>query len=288
MRRVLAWLGSALIGASALPAVASDIRVGGSTTSLPIISSCAANFMEKYPTWDKADAALQKDRTVIYVTGGGSGFGVKGVESGTLDIGLVARDLKDSEVKALGRPIAKAFARDAVAIATSTQNPLARVKDGFTAAELAAIFSGEKKTFADIDGKLPADPVVLLTRDAAGGVTEIFQERVMHKQRLAASRLQFPSTAALIKKLETNHSAIAFVSAGAVGQESALRVYSVDGSAPTQAEIASGRYTLNRPLLIVAKSDARKPALSFIDYVLGECQATVADMGFVPVAPPRR
>src|SRR5262245_3275647 len=239
------WLacGAALFlssGASAL-----ELRVGGSTTQLPVVSSCAAHFMEKYASWDTVDASLPKERTVIYVTGGGSGFGVKGLETGTLDIGMVSRDLKPAEVTALGNPIKKAIARDAVSIATSAENPLAKAKEGFTTAELAAIFSGTKKTFAEVDPNLPAQPNLLLRRDAAGGVTEIFQDRVMKGQRLAASRLQFPSTAALLKKLETNHSAIAFVSAGAMSQESALRAYAVDGVAPTQANIVGGSYKLN-------------------------------------------
>ena len=62
----------------------SSIRIGGSTTSLPVISSCSAHFMEKYPTWDKADPSLGKDTTVIYVTGGGSGFGDKDTVFGEL------------------------------------------------------------------------------------------------------------------------------------------------------------------------------------------------------------
>src|SRR5918993_5362410 len=74
-----------------------SIRVGGSTTALPIVSSCAAQFMDKYPTWDKADASLPKEQPVVYVTGGGSGFGVKGLMNGTIDVGMVSRDLKDSE-----------------------------------------------------------------------------------------------------------------------------------------------------------------------------------------------
>src|SRR5262245_5186565 len=72
--------------AAALSAHAQDasIRVGGSTTALPIISSCAAHFMEKHQTWDKAEAGLGKEQTVVYVTGGGSGFGVKGLMNGTI------------------------------------------------------------------------------------------------------------------------------------------------------------------------------------------------------------
>jgi phosphate transport system substrate-binding protein len=261
----------------------SSIRVGGSTTALPIISTCAAHFMEKYPSWDKADGAAGKDQTVVYVTGGGSGFGVKGLMNGTIDVGMVSRDLKESEVKALNSPVMQVFARDAVAIATNGANPLSRAKQGFSTPELAAIFSGQMEQFSQVDNKLPAKPMVLLARDASGGVTEIFQERVMKQQRLAPGRLQFPSTAALIKKLETNDAAIAFVSAGAVAQDSQLKMYAVDGVAPTQDNIVNGKYTLTRPMMLVARANAPRKVQLFMDYVLGDCQSTVKEMGFIAV-----
>jgi phosphate transport system substrate-binding protein len=261
-----------------------SIRVGGSTTALPIISSCAAHFMEKFGSWDKADASLKNDQTVVYVTGGGSGFGVKGLLNGTIDLGMVSRDLKGDEVKLLGGPVQHVFARDAIAIATNNANPLAKSKQsGFTTAELAAIFSGQAAQFSQVEKGLPAKPMVLLARDASGGSTEIMQDRVLKTQRFAASRLQFPSTAALIKKLETSDAAIAYISAGAVSQDSDLRTYAVDGVAPTQENIASGKYSLNRPMLIVAKPNPARKVQLFMDFVLGECQGTVKEMGFVPV-----
>ncbi len=260
-----------------------SIRIGGSTTSLPIISTCAAHFMEKYPTWDRAAPSAPKEPAVIYVTGGGSGFGVRGLQNGTLDVGMVARDLKDSEVKALGNPQQRVFARDAVAIATNAKNPLARAKEGFTSAELASIFSGELQQFSQVDPKLPAKPIVLVTRDASGGVTEIFQERVMKQAKLSPGRLQMPSTAALVKRLETNDSAIAFVSAGAVSQDGDLRTYAVDGAPPSADNILSGRYALNRPLLLVTRADASPRVQAFITYALGECQQVVKELGFIPI-----
>jgi phosphate transport system substrate-binding protein len=269
--------------AASVHAQDASIRVGGSTTALPIISQCAAHFMEKFPSWDKGDPALGKEQTVVYVTGGGSGFGVKGLMNGTIDVGMVSRDLKDTEIKELGGPVMQVFARDAVAIATNATNPLARVKQGLTTAELVGIFSGQMEKFSSIDGSLPSKTVVLLVRDASGGVTEIFQERVMKKERLAASRLQFPSTAALIRKLETSDAAIAFVSAGAVSQDTKLRTYAVDGVVPTQENIVNGKYGLNRPMLVVAKPNPPRKAQLFMDYVMGDCQATVKEMGFVPV-----
>ena len=36
------------------------IRAGGSTTLLPIMANCSSEFMEKYQTWDRLDAALPK------------------------------------------------------------------------------------------------------------------------------------------------------------------------------------------------------------------------------------
>lgn len=283
--RALARILPALFAAVSIAAYAQDasIRVGGSTTALPIISSCAAHFMEKHASWDKADPSLGKEQAVVYVTGGGSGFGVKGLMNGTIDIGMVSRDLRDSEIKTLGGPVMHVFARDAVAIATNMASPLAKTKQEFSTAELAAIFSGNTQQFSQIDSRLPAKTMVLLTRDASGGVTEIFQERVMKQQRLAASRLQFPSTAALIRKLETSDVAIAFVSAGAVNQDSQLRTYAVDGVSPTQDNIVNGSYSLNRPMLLVAKPSPARKAQLFIDFVMGDCQATVKEMGFVPV-----
>ncbi|MGH7810771.1 MAG: substrate-binding domain-containing protein, partial [Candidatus Binatia bacterium] len=71
------------------------IRAGGSTTLLPIMANCSSEFMEKYQTWDRVDATLPKSTTTVFVTGGGSGFGVKSLLSGVVDIGMVSRDLKE-------------------------------------------------------------------------------------------------------------------------------------------------------------------------------------------------
>jgi phosphate transport system substrate-binding protein len=274
-----------LLIVAAVPAQAEELRVGGSTTSLPIISNCAAHFMEKYSTWADADPALPKEPTIIYVTGGGSGFGIKGIGNGTIDVGMVARDLKENEIKELNGPLTKPFARDAVAIATSANNPLSKVKPNLSTEEIAALFSGKVESYAQIDNRLPDKTVVLLARDAGGGITEIFQQRVLKTERLSASRLQFPSTAGLIKKLETSDNAIAFVSAGAISQEAQVHVYAVDGVTPTEENIRSGKYELSRSLLLVAKANPVPRAQAFISFVLGPCQTTVKELGFIPVGP---
>ncbi|HEY7217537.1 MAG TPA: phosphate ABC transporter substrate-binding protein [Candidatus Binatia bacterium] len=258
------------------------IRAGGSTTLLPIMANCGSEFMERFPTWDRVDAALPKKNTTVFVTGGGSGFGVKSLMSGVIDLGMVSRELKDAEKKALGEHQAHLVGKDAVAIAVNTRNPLAQRKKGFAPSELAAIFSGEVKTYQQLDRSLPAKPIVLLTRDAGAGSTEIFQERILGEKKLSPKALQLPSQGALLEKLQSNNNAIAYISSGLVQKSNQLKAFPLDNVEPTDANITGGSYSLARPLLVVVKG-APAPALRhFIDYTLNSCQKLVVAHGYVP------
>src|SRR5512142_1970309 len=73
------------------------LRVAGSTTLLPVVADAASQFMERYGTWDKVDPALPAKRILVFVTGGGSGFGIKAAGDGTAEIGMSSRPLKEEE-----------------------------------------------------------------------------------------------------------------------------------------------------------------------------------------------
>lgn len=45
----------------------------------------------------------------------------------------------------------------------------------------------------------------------------------------------------------------------------------------------NGKYSLNRPMLLVAKPNPTVKVQRFVGYVMGECQDTVKEMGFIPV-----
>ena len=80
----------------------SSILFCGSTSLYPIMSSLASSFTEEYVTWDQVDASFPAENISIYVAPGGSGVGVSAAIDGTADFGMVAREMKDSEVEALG------------------------------------------------------------------------------------------------------------------------------------------------------------------------------------------
>lgn len=259
-----------------------SLRVGGSTTLLPVMANCSAEFMEKFSTWDRVDASLPKKTTTVFVTGGGSGFGIKSLLSGVIDIGLVSRELKEQEKKLLGDHEAHLVGKDAVAVAVNTRNPLANRKKGFSPAELAAIFSGDVKSYQELDRALPAKPIVLLTRDASAGSTEIFQEKIMGDKKLSPKALQLPSQGALLEKLQSNSNAIAYISSGLALQSKQLKAFPLENIEPTDANVNGGAYPLARPLLMVVKGNPAETVRRFVDYALTSCQKLVAAQGYVP------
>ncbi len=175
---------------SALAQSHSDaLRVGGSTTLVPSVVNAASTFMGKLTkNWDKAGVSLPGQATIVYVTGGGSGFGVKSATNGTVDIGMASRDLKDKEKSALGSFEAVLVGKDAVAIAANVENPLAKARKTLTTEEVRRFFSGAYKTYKDFDASLPDQEIVLLVRDASAGSAEIFQDRIMGDTQVSAAR----------------------------------------------------------------------------------------------------
>jgi phosphate transport system substrate-binding protein len=258
------------------------LRIGGSTTLLPVVADAASQFMEKYGTWDKVDSTLPKKQILIFVTGGGSGFGVNATIGGTVDIGMSSRDLKDAEKTKLGDYKEVLISKDCIAFAVNKKNPLAKL-DNLTKADVVKIYSGEAKTFKDVRSDLPAKPIVVLMRDMAGGSTEMLQGMVLKDKSFVSSAIQVPSQGANLKKVEDNPSAITYISSVIALQSSKLKVLKYEGIAPTNENVVAGKYPINRPLLLLAKGTPSAAGQKFIEYMLNEGQSVVLEHGYVPV-----
>jgi phosphate transport system substrate-binding protein len=259
------------------------LRVAGSTTLLPIVADAASRFMEKYETWDKVQPTFPKKTILIYVTGGGSGFGIKSAMDGSAHIGTSSRYLKDEEKQKLGDHQQFLLSMDCVAFASHKESALSKAKNDLTRAEVVKILSGEAKTWKDVDPALPADPIVLLMRDAAGGSTEILQKMILKEKTFSPHAIQVPSQGANIKKCETTPNAFAYFSSVVALRSDGVKTFSYEGVEPTNENVLSGRYPLVRPLLLIVKGQPNAYVKAFIDYLLGEGQAVVEEHGYVPV-----
>jgi phosphate transport system substrate-binding protein len=261
--------------------------MGGSTTLLPVIADAATQFMEKYKTWNKIDPKLPSVPVIIYVTGGGSGFGVRSVLDGTNQIGMSSRDIEDKEKAQLGHHQEILISKDCIAFAVNKKNPLAKLNN-LTREEVARIFSGEVKTFHDLDASLPRKPILVQMRDAAGGSTEIMQHYILKERTFTPSAVQVPSQGVNLKKLETNANAISYISSVIAMDNPQIKVFKFEGVAPTNENVINGKYRLTRPLLLLVKGTPDTAVQKFLDYMLNEGQQVVIDHGYVPVKTAKR
>src|SRR5262245_66167168 len=93
---------AALLFATAAAGADGTLRVGGSTTLVFAVTNAAVTFMDRFKTWQQADPTLPDVPPVIYVTGGGSGFGTKAPANGRPDVGMPSRDIIAHPKHALG------------------------------------------------------------------------------------------------------------------------------------------------------------------------------------------
>ena len=270
----------------------SQILFCGSTSLYPIISSLASSFTEKYVTWDKVNAQFPNSHISVYVAPGGSGVGVKAAVDGTADFGMLARDIKDSEIESLGENY-KAFvvAKDALTVSVNAQNPLCEKTDSLDTDTIRKIFAGEIATWDQVDASLPAETINVYIRDLSGGAYEVFQKSVMGESEVTASATQSASMTELATNIAGDPWGIGYTGFGAYNKANAekkvLFAMKVDGVEATEENIISGVYTIQRPVMFVTGKVVSPSAQAFIDYIFSQTgYDVVVKNGYIPAFTP--
>lgn len=270
----------------------SQILFCGSTSLYPIISSLASSFTEKYVTWDKVNAQFPNSHISVYVAPGGSGVGVKAAVDGTADFGMLARDIKDSEIESLGENY-KAFvvAKDALTVSVNAQNPLCEKTDSLDTDTIRKIFAGEIATWGQVDASLPAETINVYIRDLSGGAYEVFQKSVMGESEVTASATQSASMTELATNIAGDPWGIGYAGFGAYNKANAekkvLFAMKVDGVEATEENIISGVYTIQRPVMFVTGKVVSPSAQAFIDYIFSQTgYDVVVKNGYIPAFTP--
>ena len=270
----------------------SQILFCGSTSLYPIISSLASSFTEKYVTWDKVNAQFPNSHISVYVAPGGSGVGVKAAVDGTADFGMLARDIKDSEIESLGENY-KAFvvAKDALTVSVNAQNPLCEKTDSLDTDTIRKIFAGEIATWDQVDASLPAETINVYIRDLSGGAYEVFQKSVMGESEVTASATQSASMTELATNIAGDPWGIGYAGFGAYNKANAekkvLFAMKVDGVEAIEENIISGVYTIQRPVMFVTSKVVSPSAQAFIDYIFSQTgYDVVVKNGYIPAFTP--
>lgn len=270
----------------------SSILFCGSTSLYPIMSSLASSFTEEYVTWDQVDASFPAENISIYVAPGGSGVGVSAAIDGTADFGMVAREMKDSEVEALGENYQSFIvARDALTVSVNAQNPICDIMDDMSTETIRQIFSGEISTWDQVDASLPAETINVYIRDLSGGAYEVFQTAVMGESEVTASATQSASMTELATNIANDPWGIGYAGFGAYNKANeggqVLVTMKVDGVEATTENILSGDYTIQRPVMFVTGAEITSSEQAFIDYIFSQVGYDVVEAnGYIPAFTP--
>ena len=269
MKKTIAILLSLVMAVSLLTVSAAaeklsgTVATNGSTSMEKVIGILSEQFME------------DNDKVTITYDATGSGTGIEAVATGTCDIGLASRKLKDAEVeKGL---VATTVALDGIAIIVNENCPV----DDLTVEQIAAIFTGLVTDWADFGGK---GDIACIGREAGSGTRDGFESITKTTDKCVLAQ-ELTSTGAVIAAVKSSENAIGYASYAAVEGQEGIKVLTVEGVECTAENIVDGSYVIQRPfnLVTLAEGELSEAAQAFFDYMLSEDAAELITMaGAVP------
>jgi phosphate transport system substrate-binding protein len=236
--------------------------------ALSVIAGCAQKTSGTVTTdgstsMEKVIGALgeafeaQNDRVTFTYNPTGSGSGIQAVLEGRCDIGLSSRDLKVEE-SAQGLT-GTVLAYDGIAVIVNPDNPVSEL-DVDT---IARIYTGEITNWKDIGGQ--DAEIVLIGREAGSGTRDGF-ESITGTADNCQYRQELTSTGDVITAVSQNPDAIGYASLASV--KDTVRAVTVGGVAPTEDAVKDGSYVIQRPFVLVTKTDTplSEQAQKFFDF----------------------
>jgi phosphate transport system substrate-binding protein len=247
---------------------AQKLTIQGSTTVLPIAQAAAEAYMDMHA------------HANITVRGGGSGTGIAALIDGATDIADASRPMKDKElVKAREKgidPTEHIVARDGIAVIVHPSNPLKDISRD----DIKAIYTGQINNWDKVGGG--KGTIVVVSRDAASGTFEAFNELALEKAKLTDGALMLASNLEIARTVAQTPGAIGYVGLGYLSDE--VKAVMVNGITPAEKTVNDGTYPLARPLFMYTDGQPGGLAKSFLDFVMSkEGQKIVKEAGFVPV-----
>ena len=259
-----------------------------------------------YPVTEAVVEALQTagapTRISVESVGTGAGFQrfCTADPSDEIDIVNASRPITEKEqtqcAASARAPLAFQIGMDALAIVVHKDNTFV---EALSFAQLAQIFSGDAKTWADIDPRYPNEPIALYSPGTASGTFDYFVETIFagEEARMSSSAAFSEDDIVLVNGVASHPYAIGYFGF-AYYQENRdrLKVLKIDGGAgraimPAAESAADGSYPLARPLFIYSTAAImqQKPQVAaFINYYLQHADEAVVEVGYFPAAPSQR
>ncbi len=281
MKKLLLVLIVTVVAFSAHAAMAKNsIQVKGSDTMVNLGQAWAEKYMEKNPG------------DFLAVTGGGSGTGFSSLISGTCDIAMASRNIKEKEVSLAKQkginPSETKVALDGLAVVINPSNPVNKL----TIDQLADIFTGRVSIWKEFGGK--DEKIVVLSREVNSGTHVYFKEHVLRKndpnsrEEFSPGALMLSSSQAIADEVAGNPAAIGYYGMGYISAKQRPVMIAKDEKseyeAPSIENVVNGKYPISRPLFLYTNGEPQGIVKKFVDFCLSkEGQDIVLATDFVPI-----
>ena len=242
------------------------VSTNGSSSMESVIGILSEQFMA-----DNPDVTVTYDPT-------GSGTGIEAASSGSADIGLSSRALKDEETAAGLEGTTVAL--DGIAIIVNAENPV----EDLSVEQIAGLFTGATADWSEVGGD--AGSVAAIGREAGSGTRDGFESITGTEDTCVLSQ-ELTSTGAVIEAVKSNPSAIGYASLSAVEGQEGIKAITVGGVACTEENVQNGSYEIQRPFVMVTNSatELSEPAQAFMDFATSsDADDLIREAGAVPVA----
>ena len=251
----------------------SAIRIVGSSTVFPFTAAVAERFVDRYP-------GVPAPVVESTGTGGGMRLFCAGVGASFPDLEDASRRMEPGEYRqcaanGAGRLLEVEIGRDGVAFVRSRAGPDLPLTAALLYRALAAAPGGRANTarrWHDLDPTLPATTIRVYGPPSTSGTRDVLTGIVLRRGCAQVDAARPPAGCTrlredgayidagendnvVIAKLRADPAAIGIVGYGFLRENGdTVAGLTVDGVAPTYADIASGRYPVTRPLYLYVKA----------------------------------
>jgi len=233
---------------SAQEQISGKLIITGSSTIAPLVSEIAKRF------------EAQHSDVRIDVQMGGSSRGVADVRQGISNIGMVSRNLKDSEQDILVFPIAL----DGITMIVHKSNPI----EELTNEQIVGIYTGEITNWKQVGGK---DAQITVVSKAEGrGTLDLFLNHFQLKNSAIKPQVIIGDNEQAVKTVSGNKNSIAFVSVGTAEYDFSIgipiKLLPLNGVAASTENIQNGTFPMSRKLHLITNSPPKGLVKAFIEY----------------------
>jgi phosphate transport system substrate-binding protein len=246
----------------------SSIKVGGSSSTTELLTLLINKYSE-----------VDKDISITQLKPGQSESIIEGIKLKVVDVGTISQSSSKVE-QAKGFLNIREIGRDLLIVATHSS--VTGIKN-LTTKNLQDIYSGTVNNWQQLGG--PNAKIVLLDRPEDESAKKLLRKYYLGKGlKNSPKAVVFSKEGQLIQAIDaTPYSIGAFSLAHAISHQLPVNHLSLNGFAPTAANLKANKYPMARHIFIVSHKNPSAATQSFVKYIFSPPAVSAIEQGgFIP------